>query len=416
MKKSRTGAWLYWDERRVKTDFAIIDNGSLEIAYAQIKSLSTFRLWLFLLHRVNGYTRERKPEGYRLGEEEIRERTGLSRAGLYRSMSELQKLGLIERHKVGKTTHAYLAVSHQRDTENKSVSHQRDTSTRAGASQKPTDSDPAKKAECVSPVSLIPISQELKHTPYSPSQRDGEQLAKRDSKDLAGLSPQQLFNDSMAEFHSLLKAEESGTTFQTFQTIALEELNAATHSDNPIHTAWSSIIRLMRKKGGIDGLHHRGYPMGAERSKKVLYRWLGKVARDWTPSTDTEPAAAPEEKVFYLDTDKLQEWRMQPKCRYWMRGKAAWESEILPALRSKLGSNFGIWINPIRFLTMTSAAIGGENRDTLYLCCPNAHFVQFVTDYYLPHIVDALASIDSLEGTITLTYPGDPALDIWMDQ
>jgi hypothetical protein len=307
MKKSRTGAWLYWDERRVKTDFAIIDNGSLEIAYAQIKSLSTFRLWLFLLHRVNGYTRERKPEGYRLGEEEIRERTGLSRAGLYRSMSELQKLGLIERHKVGKTTHAYLAVSHQRDTENKSVSHQRDTSTRAGASQKPTDSDPAKKEECVSPVSLIPISQNNSNYSLNLSERETEREAKK-KKD-------------WGPFLDEIPPE--------FKRIAIQELNAASEHwllENPmasglqldrkyydtvaiIDRAWTSILYLFRKKDGMDGLHRKGYPMGRNRKKKELLRWLEVIARDWEVSKEEGELAGGSDDVEVTRSNLVEKYR-----------------------------------------------------------------------------------------------------------
>ena len=275
MGKNRLGAWIYRDTRLIKTDFVMIDRDSVLQAIEGIKSINTYRLWMFILHRVNGFTFERKPEGYRLGEIEIRERTGLSRSGLYRSMQELEALGLIYREKRGKQTIAHLA-SHTGDPKaapKKPVaSHTGDAPAALDASQKPADCSPSKNDTCVSPEGPIPIPPKNINSPSSPSEREEERKYTLFSRAIESLYAVQLQRHGKEE--------------------GIEE-------------TWKTILTLLRKRNGIDGLHTRNYPMGLTRRKATLYAWLQKFADGYSEKNHAI------EKIRTEADDKrwLDEWR-----------------------------------------------------------------------------------------------------------
>jgi hypothetical protein len=298
----RTGAWTYRDTRQIQTDFVMIDNDSvLGALYGKkrtetgevidnelgIKSLSTYKLFFFLLLRVNGRTAQRCPAGYKLGEEEIREGTGLSLSALYRSMKELQQLGLIKRTKINGRTFATLS-SHEFDIEqeesachprhallpeeSESACHTRHARTALQCPEKPLDCDPVKKDECVSPVTLYPIYQQRNNSPSSPAQREDRKIAKNES------------------------SEEPDSDFVG---IAQTELRAATNTDDPKSAAWTSILRLLRKKDGMDGLHYRGYPMGKPRKKSTLLTWFEHAAKTLPAETEAPLPPKPDRVTKY---------------------------------------------------------------------------------------------------------------------
>lgn len=288
-KTTRTGAWIYFDERRVKTDFVMISRESVTYALENIRSINTYRLWLFILHRVNGFTQDRKPEGYRLGEKEILERTGLSRSGLYRSMQELEKCGLIQREKRGKQTFAFLA-SHVGDANRPEkiplASHTCDAPAALDRSQKPSDSEPVKNTPCVSPERLLPILPKINNTPSSPSERE-------DNKD----------NDYVcAEFVWFRNATKD---------LYLKEASAlpGRSKEEAVSETWTSILCALRKKNGIDGLHNRGYAMGLTRKKSILYCWLQTMA-DELHDSETSLFETCMERTLERDERIKEEWTL----------------------------------------------------------------------------------------------------------
>ena len=274
MKTKRKGAWVYHDTRRLKTDFVMMSKASIERAM-EIKSRSTYRLWLYILHQVNGRTLERNPEGWILGESQLRERTGISRTALYDGMGELTSLGLISREKVGRTTHAFLSVaSSESDSEDSDASSRLDALTATGTPKKTGNSEPVKKPQCVQPVGLLPILRDNSINSLNLSERETEKQAKSE--------------DEIPE---------------EFKAIALAELNAAYEHwahENPMESgltvdikdrAWTSILYMLKKRNGIDMLHRKGYAMGRTRKKGELLRWLEVIAREWEERASSEGIA-----------------------------------------------------------------------------------------------------------------------------
>ena len=238
MKTKRKGAWVYHDTRRLKTDFVMMSKASIERAM-EIKSRSTYRLWLYILHQVNGRTLERNPEGWILGESQLRERTGISRTALYDGMGELTSLGLISREKVGRTTHAFLSgAASEADSEDSDAARRLDALTATGTPKKTGNSEPVKKPQCVQPVGLLPIHRNKSINSLNLSERETEKQAKSE--------------DEIPE---------------EFKAIALAELNAAYEHwahENPMESgltvdikdrAWTSILYMLKKRNGIDMLH-----------------------------------------------------------------------------------------------------------------------------------------------------------------
>ena len=94
--------YVYYDNRRMKTQFAQTSFTELECAYTKLTSGSSMRLYLYLLHKISGrtpYDRNNKPRlGYYLGIEQIENAIGISRASIYRGFGDLVKHGLIEKH------------------------------------------------------------------------------------------------------------------------------------------------------------------------------------------------------------------------------------------------------------------------------------------------------------------------------
>tara|TARA_Y100001963_G_scaffold135554_1_gene197222 strand:+ start:526 stop:1734 length:1209 start_codon:yes stop_codon:yes gene_type:complete len=274
--KTRTGSWIYYDARRVKTNFVIISKSSLEVAYTQIKFIGTFRLYLLILERVNGRTASERPDGYRLGEMEIRERTGLSRSGLYRAMGELTELGFIERVRIGKTTRASLSVaSRNQDAPKKDASQNRDALTALHRSEKPADSEPIEKKSCVPDPGPIPIPYTNYNSPSSPSHEGGEEQAKkRKKKDTA----------SIPRGFQRIVQEEIDAIYQNIEQY--DEMSHLLGHQALAHHVWESILRQLRKSKGMDGLHHRGYPMGSIRKKAIMLDWIQTICIDHTREYD----------------------------------------------------------------------------------------------------------------------------------
>lgn len=84
----------------------MIDNPTLEVLWKEVKTAHAFRLFLFLLRRVNGKIEiQGDPDsGQLIGEKAIMEALGFSRSSLYRAKAELEKLGILHREKRGKYT------------------------------------------------------------------------------------------------------------------------------------------------------------------------------------------------------------------------------------------------------------------------------------------------------------------------
>lgn len=93
-----TTRWKYYDRRQwivdanqIKEQFAVVSIAELERAYSAGLTPNALCLWLVLLHRVNGRT----SEAWALGAKEISQRTGMSRATIYRSIAQLKSAGLV---------------------------------------------------------------------------------------------------------------------------------------------------------------------------------------------------------------------------------------------------------------------------------------------------------------------------------
>jgi hypothetical protein len=109
--------YVYYDNRKTKTHFAIASFQELEVAYTHLTSGSSMRLYLYLLHKISGrtpYDRHNEPRmGFYLGIEQIEKAIGISRASIYRGFAELVKLGLLEKHafKMSDTKNVIVALS-----------------------------------------------------------------------------------------------------------------------------------------------------------------------------------------------------------------------------------------------------------------------------------------------------------------
>lgn len=94
--------YVYYDNRRIQTHYAVISFTELETAYTKLTSGSSMRLYLYLLHKISGRTthdRNNQPRhGYYLGIEQIEAAIGISRASIYRGFNDLVKYGLIQKH------------------------------------------------------------------------------------------------------------------------------------------------------------------------------------------------------------------------------------------------------------------------------------------------------------------------------
>ena len=94
--------YVYYDNRRIQTHYAVISFTELETAYTKLTSGSSMRLYLYLLHKISGRTthdRNNQPRhGYYLGIEQIEAAIGISRASIYRGFNDLVKFGLIQKH------------------------------------------------------------------------------------------------------------------------------------------------------------------------------------------------------------------------------------------------------------------------------------------------------------------------------
>lgn len=287
MKAKRKGAWVYHDTRRLKTDFVMVSKASIERAM-EIKSRSTYRLWLYILHEVNGRTLDRNPDGWILGEVQLRERTGISRTALYDGMQELTTLGLIRREKVGRTTHAFLTVASsqsdaKQDSPSPDASSQSDALTETGRVQKTGHSEPVQKPQCVQPAGLLPIQQNNSNNSLNLSERETVEQAKTE-------------DEIPEEFKAIAHAELTAS-WERWRAENPTSRSYRECIDQPFGDvkstifkwAWDAILNMLRKRDGIDGLHRSGYLMGRTRKKGELLGWLARLSGAWTPGQARMP-------------------------------------------------------------------------------------------------------------------------------
>jgi hypothetical protein len=102
-------AYIYIDNRQFDTgNFIMASHEEIITAYKHLKSGSSLRLWLYLLHQVNGrntidrYGKARA--SFFLGIDRITNDTGLTRSTIYKAMNELIKFGLVSKKIMGKRT------------------------------------------------------------------------------------------------------------------------------------------------------------------------------------------------------------------------------------------------------------------------------------------------------------------------
>ena len=91
--------YLFFDLRKVATNFIIISNEEMRAAISHLSSGAAWRLWGFYLLMLNRHARINKfgvPNApKKLGLALVMEQTGLSRDSVYRALRQLREVGLI---------------------------------------------------------------------------------------------------------------------------------------------------------------------------------------------------------------------------------------------------------------------------------------------------------------------------------
>jgi len=193
--KNLNHAYCYYDNRKMKTNYAQASFTELKRAYTKITSGGSLKLWLYLLHKVSGrtlYDRENNARlPYRLGIEQIERDLDMSRASIYRAFSDLQKHELVmklktEHQKETDNVIVFLTMPsikiEKKDTENNTTEtnlksqncdpRNQSISPKKGNSTKTTDLN--SETMILKPQKLI--------TPFIPHENEGEKTNKNDTK------------------------------------------------------------------------------------------------------------------------------------------------------------------------------------------------------------------------------------------